>query len=112
MSKKKVRRPRKVQVANNNYTIKSRSKAWGKKNRAYGMITYQKDLIEVDETQKIDEMVDTVIHEILHAIIAEYKIDVDGRKEEKWVRLISNGLTDVLQKNPNLMSWIQQKIGE
>lgn len=119
MSRKKVVQPRKVQIGENKYEIKTRKyKAWSKKKgKTFGQITYSKNLIEVNKDQTGDRTftnpelakMDTVIHEILHGIVAEYEVGVDGRKEERWVTLLANGLTDVLKKNPNLIEWIKQQ---
>lgn len=103
----KTRRPRKVKVGATDYRMVSRSKSWGNKHKAYGMITYTKELIELTATQSHDEMIDTVIHELLHAIADEYKVKfVDGRQEERVVTKFANGLRDVFKSNPNLLDWI------
>lgn len=114
-----ARRPHKVKIGDNEYKVVSRKyKSWSKKKtRTFGQIGYNKNVIEINKDQKNGiwngqsvEEVDTVIHEILHGVVSEYEINVDGRKEEKWVTLMANGLTDVLLKNPNLVAWLKERI--
>lgn len=101
-----ARRPKKIKINETDYKVISRSKRWGKAQKAYGQITYDKKLIEITEGQTPQEYLDTVIHEVMHGIIEEYEVAMDKRKEEKFVTKISNHLTDVLKKNPKLLDWI------
>lgn len=105
------RRPKKVKVKEKEYKIVSRSKRWGKKHDAMGMITFNRNLIEVDESQSKEAMVDTVLHEILHAVVAEYGIKFKNlREEERVVHTMANGLTDVYKDNPALVDWIRARL--
>lgn len=121
MARKKIAQPRKIKIGENKYDVKTRKyKSWSKKKTGrFGQITTggKTKLIELRKDQTGDRMfsnpeiakLDTVIHEILHGIVAEYDVGVDGRKEERWVSLIANGLTDVLNKNPKLVEWLSQQ---
>lgn len=105
--KKLPRRPKKIKINESEYKVISRSKEWGKKQ--FGQITYDKKLIEIAEGQNPEEYLDTVIHEVMHGIIEEYDVEMDRRKEEKFVTQISNYLTDVLKKNPKLVEWLSHQ---
>lgn len=53
--------------------------------------------------------VDTVLHEVIHAIYSEYNIkDDDG--EEDTVQVVASGLTQVLHDNPKLLQWIKTTV--
>lgn len=104
----KRRRPRKLQIADKTYSVVSRSKEWGAKHKAFGRCHYDKQVIEYAREQDVIELVDTIIHEVLHAAIQEYNITV--KSEEKIVTALANSVTDILVKNPHLLSWIQAKI--
>lgn len=103
-----TRRPRKIRINETDYKVISRSKEWGY-TVAMGQISYHKQLIEVASGQTALELLDTIIHEVMHGIIQEYGVDMDHRKEEKFVTKISNHLTDVLQKNPKLVEWLSKQ---
>lgn len=106
-----ARRPRKVIIGDNDYKLVSRSKAWGERHDAMGMFHYERPLIELaDHGSDGLELVNTVIHEILHGIIHEYEIEMDGRIEERLVRCLSEGLTDVCKENPNLLEWVRLRL--
>lgn len=54
------------------------------------------------------EMADTVIHELLHAIIDERDLtDVLGDREEAVVRAVAHGLTALFRDNPDFTkAWL------
>ena len=110
MTTKRVNRPKTVKVKNNEYKIVSKTREWKEENGAYGMIHFDKNLIEIANSQSKQNLVDTVLHEILHAIVEEYKIKFTHHKvEERIVTHISQGLTAVFKDNPNLIEWIKEK---
>ena len=51
--------------------------------------------------------VNTLLHEILHAIIYQWSLEL-GDKEEQTVNTISNGLTTVFVDNPWLVDYIKK----
>jgi len=104
-----ARRPNKIRINETDYKIVSRSKQWGEKTSTMGQITYHKQMIEVADGQTAHDLLDTIIHEVMHGIIEEYKVKMDHRKEEKFVTTISNHLTDVLKKNPRFVEWLSQQ---
>ncbi len=58
------------------------------------------------------EQVDTLIHEILHAIYSQrgiYTADNRG-EEEHLVHQFAGGLTEVMARNPKLVDWIQEQL--
>lgn len=110
MTNKRVKLPKKVKIGSREYKVIKRSKRWGKKHKAYGQIQYDKRIIELSNDQNSKELADTLLHELIHSIIHEYKIKLDGRKEESLVTKISNGFTDVFSKNPNLLPWLVRQL--
>jgi len=51
------------------------------------------------------------MHEILHAIVYQWNIDI-GDKEETIVNGLANGLTTVFVDNPKLVDYLKAKIKE
>jgi len=107
---KKIIRPKKIKINESEYKIVSRSKSWERKHKALGQIHYDKHLIELFKNQPSDELIDSTIHEIMHGIIKEHEVKLDGRKEEALVTGLANGLTQVFRDNPNLLIWFYNKI--
>lgn len=110
MKTKRIHRPKKLKIRNEKYDVVSRSKSWGDYHQAYGMIKYNDKLIQLAEDQAPAEMANTLLHEMLHAIIHEYEIGIDGRSEERIVRTITDALTEAFSANPNLVTWIQKRL--
>ena len=104
-----ARRPKKITINETDYKVVTRSKKWGIDKEAYGQITYSRKMIEIADGQTPQEYLDTVIHEVVHGIIEEYGVEMDRRKEEKFVTQFSNSLTDVLKKNPNFVAWLNEQ---
>lgn len=50
--------------------------------------------------------VDSVLHEILHAVYRMAKL-AEGDGEERVVSLVSVGLTQIFRDNPELLEWIK-----
>jgi hypothetical protein len=66
-------------------------------NDDLGQCDFEKRLITVKRGQKNEA--NTVLHEILHAICDEQKINLEYEQEERVVNRITNGLQEFLIKN-------------
>jgi hypothetical protein len=105
-----MKTPKKLLIGSKRYKIVSRPRAWGEENKAYGMIHYNKDLIEFDRGQNPEELVDTLIHEVLHAVAEEYNVKFkSSQQEESVVSEFAHGLKDVFKNNPNFLHWMLSK---
>ena len=51
----------------------------------------------------------TLLHEMMHAIWAEYDLD-DREKEERAVTALSNGLSAAMRDNPAVFDWIRKAL--
>lgn len=56
-----------------------------------------------------NDIANTLLHEILHAIWYQYQIK-DEDKEERIVHTTANGLCFVMQANPDVFAWIQSQL--
>lgn len=57
-------------------------------------------LIQIRTEQRPIEELDTVVHEVFHAILAGQGRQPNDKNEERFVRAIATGLTTVLADNP------------
>ncbi len=106
-NKKALKVPRKIKIGYSTFDIESRTQEWKIKHKAVGRCQVDKSLIEYDFTQSGPEVVNTVIHEILHAIIYIFDIEFDSHKKEEYlVRKLSNGIQTVFCDNPEFLEWI------
>lgn len=70
-----------------------------------GQCDHKKMLICIEEDQVPVEELDTVIHEILHAIWYQMSIGEGPMEEEPIVRRTANGLLQVILDNPALLKY-------
>lgn len=75
---------------------------------ACGLFKSQRSLIEISKDQEPQELRDTVLHEILHAILHTQGREYGGELEEVYVRALATGLLGVFQDNPELHQWLIQ----
>lgn len=101
--------PKKIKIGYSNFTISSTDKDWKIKNKAVGLCAVEKSLIEYCKEQSDSEIVNTIIHEILHAVIYIFDVEFDTvKKEEYVVKKLANGLQTLLIDNPEFLSWLMQ----
>jgi hypothetical protein len=71
-----------------------------------GQCDHKKMLITIEDDQIPVEELDTVIHEILHAIWYQMSIGEGPMEEEPLVRRTANGLLQIILDNPELLKYI------
>ena len=52
------------------------------------------------------------MHEILHAVVYQWNIELGEKEEETLVNSLTNGLVTVFVDNPDLMDYLKTKIKE
>jgi hypothetical protein len=53
-----------------------------------------------------EEIVNSVIHEVLHGIVDVYNFPVDKTDEEEYVRQLCGPLTALIRDNPDVIKWM------
>ena len=66
--------------------------------------------ISIDKELTQSRKKETLIHEILHAIVYQWGIELDDKEEEKICNTLANGLTTVYVDNPWLLPYIQKQL--
>ena len=69
-----------------------------------GRIFHLRGEIYIGEHDNKYEFVDSLLHEILHAVYSTQKIE-DGDDQERCVGMLANGLTGVFRDNPKLLQF-------
>lgn len=75
----------------------------------FGEFSCLEQLIRIDETMNTIKTVDTLIHELNHAIYWAYGID-DADKEERIVGTFATAWTQVYRDNPELLAFITESL--
>lgn len=96
--KYKQARPKILRVMGRDYTVVFEKEATFKSSAA-GLCDNQKMIITILDDQHTAEEIDTVIHELLHAIWHHMSMGEHPPEEEVLVRKMAGGLTQVLLDN-------------
>ena len=76
----------------------------------WGLCDKDKRIISIREHRDSRFNVDTLIHEICHAIWHEYQMAEEGEDEEATVGKLASGLTKVLAANPELVDFVRDNL--
>ncbi len=95
--------PKEIKVAGHQYRVKVKNGSWGDDSRLRGNCSSQELEIKIDSNMPKSRRVETLLHEIGHAIYHEYNIQ-DEDREERTVTAFATGLHQVLTDNPALIS--------
>ena len=103
--------PKKVKVAA--FDIKVRT--WGHREadalERFGQFSAVEGAIRINGELSPIKLIDTLLHEIGHAIYWAYGIE-DEDKEERVVGTFATAWTQVYRDNPELLEFIKFKLGE
>ena len=89
------------QQAMDAYNIKNREDCVGAAEHGIGVIT-------IGDKQNRDNQADTLLHEVLHAILSVYNLH-DKTADEHFVALLATTLLDTLRRNPVLVDYLVEQ---
>lgn len=72
----------------------------------YGRTEEKSLRISISDTVAVEIQKETLLHEIIHAILMQSGVEIDNKLEESIVRSISPMLFDTLLRNPQLTSYL------
>ncbi len=104
--------PEKIKVGYRNYKLEEWKQTVASANEAQGQFFSKEGVIGYTADEKGVSHANTLIHEILHAIVYQWNMDLDEKIEEHVVNGLTNGLTTVLVDNPKLIDYLKDKIKE
>jgi len=76
----------------------------------FGDFSYINSRIRIEENLKGTALVDTVLHEILHAIWKLGQLKDKREDEERAVAMMETYLTQVLRDNPKMLTWLKKNL--
>tara|TARA_R100000541_G_scaffold53380_2_gene61418 strand:- start:383 stop:682 length:300 start_codon:yes stop_codon:yes gene_type:complete len=76
----------------------------------FGDFSYINSRIRIEENLKGTALVDTVLHEILHAIWKLGQLKDKREDEERAVAIMATYLTQVLRDNPVMLTWLKKNL--
>ena len=81
-------------------------------NEAHGQFFAKEGIIGYTDEEKGVSHANTILHEILHAVVYQWNIELGEKEEETLVNSLTNGLVTVFVDNPDLMDYLKTKIKE
>ena len=101
-----------IKVGYLNYDINQVNHEYAEDNDFVGITDYQKQVIKIKESLSKNELVNTVLHEILHCCNFYFgmKEHTGSKLEEKFVDCMANGLTTILRDNLEILDWLKENI--
>lgn len=79
-------------------------------NEASGEFFAKEKKIGVDSRESGAQLVNTIIHEALHAVVYQQGLKLGDEQEELIVNSMANGLTGILVDNPGFVNWIKEQL--
>ena len=98
--------PKTIRISAHDFTIKEWNAIESHDSGLYGQWSELALEIRVNSTLKLYQVLETLLHEINHAIVRFYNIK-EGDNHERVVEAMSVGWTQVYRDNPTLISWIK-----
>jgi hypothetical protein len=102
-----------VRVNGEEFSIRYRK--FAVKEQTLGQCVYREARIEVATGQTPFNARDTLLHEIMHAILVKQG-HIGGcfkdSTEEKYVNALATGVMGVLQDNPDVARWLVEPLGK
>jgi len=106
MAARKEARPQSVRILGKTHSINY--KPSDEMQNSYGLCFNGRQRIDIQGDLPSGEEADTVLHEILHAILFQMAVLLPTEIEEQFVRPAASGLHAVLQDNPQFAKWLIQ----
>ena len=104
--------PDKIKVGYKEYKLEEWKQTVASANEAQGQFFSKEGVIGYVTTEKGVSHANTILHEVIHAIIYQWNIELGEKMEEVVVNGLTNGLTTVFVDNPELMDYLKFKIKE
>ena len=104
--------PEKIKIGYREYKLEEWKQTVATANEAHGQFFSKEGIIGYITDEKGVSHANTLLHEILHAIIYQWNMDLDEKVEESVVNGLANGLTTIFVDNPNLIDYLKTKIKE
>ena len=104
--------PESIKIGYRDYKLEKWKQTVASANDAHGQFISKEGIIGYTDEEKGVSHANTILHELFHAIIYQWHIDLDDKMEEEVVNGLTNGLTTVFVDNPELMDYLKLKIKE
>ena len=99
-----TKRPTRVRINGRQFAVKYKPEA--EMPGVLGLCYCTDSRIEIRTHQSPAEERDTLLHEVMHAVLYTQGREGGGKTEELYVRALATGMLGVLKDNPRLAAWL------
>ena len=104
--------PQSIKIGYRDYKLEKWKQTVASANEAHGQFFAKEGIIGYTDEEKGVSHANTILHEILHAVVYQWNIELGEKEEETLVNSLTNGLVTVFVDNPELMDYLKIKIKE
>ena len=104
--------PQSIKIGYRDYKLEKWKQTVASANEAHGQFFAKEGIIGYTDEEKGVSHANTILHEILHAVVYQWNIELGEKEEETLVNSLTNGLVTVFVDNPDLMDYLKTKIKE
>ena len=105
-----MQRPDKIKIGYKEYKLEEWKQTVASANEGQGQFFAKEGVIGYTAEETGVSHANTLIHEMLHAIIYQWNMELDEKVEESVVNGLANGLTTIFVDNPKLMDFLKEKV--
>ena len=98
-----------IKILHKDFQLRERDYSESSGNHRLAEINFMKSEINYLPIEG-SEVVDSVIHEVLHGLFHMFDIGVEDGLEEHIVSALATGLTTIMRDNPSLMPALQEML--
>jgi hypothetical protein len=80
------------------------------KKNIFGEFETSKNLMTLDKSLDNSETIDTTLHEIFHALLDFYYVDLRAKDEEIACSVLASGLCNILYQNQELLEFLYKSL--
>jgi len=102
--------PNKIKFGSKTILVKFIDEKEANKKKIYGEYHHKSKTIVLDKSLDHSETIDTTIHEIFHALLDFYYVDLKAKDEEIACSVLASGLCNILHQNPELLEFLYKSL--
>lgn len=103
--------PEKIKIGAFTYKIEGWHPPAAQASNCYGQFSHHEKVIRVDTSNDAQQIRETLLHEIFHAIYYVWGLD-DKDEEERIVSQYGTAFTAVMADNPDIRKWFNRAWGQ
>jgi hypothetical protein len=97
--------PRSLKIGNFRFAVELQDAGDANASSSFGHMNPVNQMIRMAPDQNAQNLADTFIHEVLHAIHFHFGLLGDDKDEEDFTTMGAHGLCQLWQDNPQAMAW-------